>query len=316
MKQVINITDCPKSWNEVPTRKLEWVLSLYTMLDGTERSKLQLQTIALLGFNDLKMVRTEPYTDRAGRTVYLLRSTKPLLVSQLKERFTLRRAMFPIDGWALASAAEELGEFLFKPSTLTRSPYPELRVGLHRFDGPSDRIATMSWHQYKDVGLFYTRICETERAIVRRTEAGKGEDALTRKLIAALEEYKALFMASLFTPRGKEYSAEQKDRNYRRMRRVSPVKVEICRLFWDGCMSRLAAEFKYLFAAADGKQKKQVDPLTADTAVTASLMQNLNTADADVIMKQSCYTVLRVLDNMSHEAKMAREASERMKNKT
>lgn len=295
-RQIIHITGCPTGWNQLTTAQLEWLLTVYARFGS---DPVMLQTMALLGLNDLKVLRT-PAIDADGEQFYLVREQKPGGIFARRGWRT-----FPISADTLRYFGDTFMKFLHKPCTLTRFPYPSLRAGWHWFTGPGDRICRMNWMQYSDCARLHADYLTLESRVAKMQEKG-GPPKELRAAKRNRDEQLGYFLAALFTPKGKTYMQNQSDCHYRRMMRLSDTRKQLCLLYWAGCMLYLQKQYRYLFANS-GSGKADNDPLAQIASIQAILSDRLK-MDTLRICNEPAHVILRHLDTMQHEAKLHEQA--------
>ncbi|MEG1585989.1 MAG: hypothetical protein RR346_03865 [Bacteroidales bacterium] len=298
-RQIIHINGCPTGWNQLTTAQLEWLLTVYARFGS---DPVMLQTVALLGLNDLKVLR-EDAIDDDDEQFYLVREQKP---GGLFARRSWRT--FPISADTLRYFGDVFMKFLHKPCTLTRFPYPSLRVGWLHFAGPGDRICRMNWMQYSDCARLHADYLTLDARVSKMEEKGTTRKQL-RAAMRDRDEQLGYFLSALFTPEGKTYTQSQTTRHYRCMMRLSDTRKQLCLLYWSGCMAYLQKQYRYLFTDS-GSGKSDNDPLAQIASIQAILSDRLK-MDTSHICNEPAHVILRHLDTMQHEAKIHEQAMNR-----
>jgi len=301
----------PRTWNELTTKQLESIIPLYDK--GFNENTFT--CLAFLKLIDVKVLRRVVDEEKEFST-YLLRNRgfKPWIT----------RECIPVRSWQIRSWANKFLGYLVKECTLLVSPYPEIKLRGVKYKGAADRLADVSWHQYKwaqDYLLMYRE----EVVHLNWLVDNNGSKTDVKKCLNQVKMFRNCFLSTLFTPEvevvnsvtGKEekkfvYQIGQTEANYLRFKKVTDTEFKVITLFWDGVQVYLQKNFTHLYKSGEKASKQNIDSLMNSIDTMAVIMDRLNKT-SDQLYNENFFIILRVLEQISAEAEEMKKQMKEMK---
>lgn len=274
----------PKNWNQLTTPQLEWLQTLY---NARLEDKAVFLAMAFMGLLNI-VVENRDYEDEPGAYLCHMEGKKD-------DKFLLRP-------YEIQYFSKQL-DWLLKDCTLTKSPYPELKLGKQLFRGPATKLSDFSWQQYKTASDLYFLYYENKSPMHQK-------NILLAKFIATLFTPER----ELFNPETQKvemsfaYSPSQMNLWGVFRRRMKADQMAVVLMFWNGCCTYLANSYRHLYKQSGTKKDDNTknDMLKTNASISVAIMDRLKLSEEEM-NHTSMGTILEVLDIMHLEADKHRE---------
>lgn len=332
----------PKSWNEIPTSDLEALTPLtleYNLgIAGGERlAELTYKIKALLLLCGLDEDFSSEYAD--GNDWYIMRVKDDggckiwLKVKEWFGRTFYSMAGDPYNVYVrvpsevIAYLAKEHMSWIDEPYTRLKSPYPTLNVGKKEYRGPSDKMTSVTYQQYQTAQNLVTRYWQIQESLRYLLENNGSEESIMQQG-NGLDQVRQMFLACMFSPGQivKEITkGGQKIEVHRETFEYDPAQLEhyadfasICDKvfpvmlqFYFSVQQYYSQIFPDLFVKREDNDTKQQRPdfMLQEVETMTAIMKYQGFADYQTIYDSNTVHILKVLDNMAHEAKEMKKLS-------
>lgn len=202
------------------------------------------------------------------------------------------------------------------------SPYAFLTVNGKKYKGPTDKMTSVTYQQYTTAQNIITRYWQVQENLRWLLKNNSSEEAILQQG-KALDQIRKMFLACLFCPGqiAKEITRDGKKIEVHRMTwdydpiqlenykefdtalcdRVFPVMLQ----FYFSVQQYFSSIFPDLFVKRDDGEKKDNRPdfMLQEMETMSAVMKYQGFSDYQTIYDSNAVHILKVLDNMAHEAK-------------
>ena len=213
-------------------------------------------------------------------------------------------------------------KWLDDPYQRLKAPYDFIEVGGKKMQGPSDKMTSVTYQQYTTAQNLVTRYWQIQENLRWLLENNKSEESIVQQG-KSLDQVRKMFLACLFCPGsitkeivrdGKKIEVHRETYDYDPIQlegweqfdtalcdRVFPVMLQ----FYFSVQQYFSNIFPDLFVKRDDNDVKQQRPdfMLQEVETMAAIMKYQNFSDFQHIYDSNAVHILKVLDNMAHEAK-------------
>ncbi|MGL4956801.1 MAG: hypothetical protein ACRC9X_06450 [Bacteroidales bacterium] len=206
------IYQIPSTWNEVDTWGVFTVATLMRSSKSVAELKVKLLLHIIEGHVTMRR-NGDDYTVKTSLASHKLTSETLAVLSSKAFKFMVKEV----------SHEGEVHEHIY--SKLTRNPYPVLPCSCkERLHGVDDGFANLTWGQFCLMQVYSSKMRDDR------------------------ERYLDLLIATMYTKKGKSFSAESIEPNAALVRKASPTHKEAILLFYYGCLDFLAQKYPQTFS--------------------------------------------------------------------
>lgn len=324
----------PKTWNEIPTSELEALTPLTLdynlgLANGDRLAEPEYKLKALLMLCGFENSCSTEYAD--GTDWYTFRvAGKKTLWQRLKKWvgrtfYSMKRDPYneyvrvPME--VIAYLTKEHMAWINDPYTRLKAPYPTLTIGDKEYRGPSDKMTSVTYQQYQTAQNLVTRYWQIQESLRYLLENNGSEEAIIQQG-KGLDQVRQMFLACMFSPGQivKEITkGGQKIEVHRETFEYDPAQLEHYKEFAPVCdrVFPLMLQFYFsvqqyystifpdLFVKREDDDTKQQRPdfMLQEVETMTAIMKYQGFADYQTIYDSNTVHILKVLDNMAHEAK-------------
>lgn len=304
----------PKSWNAMTVNELETVSRIF-MEESTHGGKRGTDMMAVkcrifIALNNLIMVQA-PNPEKPVEDQYIV-------VRKADDERNFILYLWQIHYWM-----EEEMKWLDSSPTLTRFPYPELRMRRFllpiRYRGPQALMQNFSWRQYRYACDYMSYYVMEQNRLVGMTMKGDASTRDMKKQQRAVARAKAMFLATVFNRRvryvdtetkclmrGYTYVSWQSMKNLQDFIGFPDYKFQVVLFWWVGMMGYLQKKYPKVFRKSDVRKQASVNPLDVYTRTTATMEKHIGINEEE--LNRELYTnVLQHLQDMIDESDRMKE---------
>lgn len=327
-KNVVRIDlEFPDSWEQLTAEQIEAVHRLkheaYKQAlrsDDPEKTVNQFKLRVFLLLAGLK-VRKRAIPKEDGTFIYLLRR------KGWKHIFE----EIPMESWQIAQWIKALLPFLDEPNGLLSCPYTTFKVHGTTYKAPDPQLTSVTFEQYNHAQQFLIAYWDTFRLIEEMKNNGSSVKAIKHQY-KELEQYKAQFLATLFTPAVHQTLQTDENGTYRVNRIAYPYHSSQSETHWkhfsgkrwrwtfevmvqylQSCLEEYRNKFPDLFTSHSGADGKDFIVLEADKMNAIKKYGNFGSYQS--IYDSNAFFIFGQLSNMCQEAKAIEEMNRKMKSK-
>ena len=327
-KNVVRIDlEFPDSWEQLTAEQIEAVHRLkheaYKQAlrsDDPEKTVNQFKLRVFLLLAGLK-VRKRAIPKEDGTFIYLLRR------KGWKHIFE----EIPMESWQIAQWIKALLPFLDEPNSLLSCPYTTFKVHGTTYKAPDPQLTSVTFEQYNHAQQFLIAYWDTFRLIEEMKNNGSSVKAIKHQY-KELEQYKAQFLATLFTPAVHQTLQTDENGTYRVNRIAYPYHSSQSETHWkhfsgkrwrwtfevmvqylQSCLEEYRSKFPDLFTSHNGVDGKDFIVLEADKMNAIKKYGNFGSYQS--IYDSNAFFIFGQLSNMCQEAKAIEEMNRKMKSK-
>ena len=327
-KNVVRIDlEFPDSWEQLTAEQIEAVHRLkhesYKQAlrsDDPEKTVNQFKLRVFLLLAGLK-VRKRAIPKEDGTFIYLLRR------KGWKHIFE----EIPMESWQIAQWIKALLPFLDEPNGLLSCPYTTFKVHGTTYKAPDPQLTSVTFEQYNHAQQFLIAYWDTFRLIEEMKNNGSSVKAIKHQY-KELEQYKAQFLATLFTPAVHQTLQTDENGTYRVNRIAYPYHSSQSETHWkhfsgkrwkwtfevmvqylQSCLEEYRSKFPDLFTSHSGADGKDFIVLEADKMNAIKKYGNFGSYQS--IYDSNAFFIFGQLSNMCQEAKAIEEMNRKMKSK-
>lgn len=327
-KNVVRIDlEFPDSWEQLTAEQIEAVHRLkhesYKQAlrsDDPEKTVNQFKLRVFLLLAGLK-VRKRAIPKEDGTFIYLLRR------KGWKHIFE----EIPMESWQIAQWIKALLPFLDEPNGLLSCPYTTFKVHGTTYKAPDPQLTSVTFEQYNHAQQFLIAYWDTFRLIEEMKNNGSSVKAIKHQY-KELEQYKAQFLATLFTPAVHQTLQTDENGTYRVNRIAYPYHSSQSETHWkhfsgkrwkwtfevmvqylQSCLEEYRSKFPDLFTSHSGADGKDFIVLEADKMNAIKKYGNFGSYQS--IYDSNAFFIFGQLSNMCQEAKAIEEINRKMKSK-
>lgn len=208
------------------------------------------------------------------------------------------------------------------------SPYEFLYVGGKKYKGPTDKMTSVTYQQYQTAQNLVTRYWQVQENLRWLLENNGSEEAIVQNG-KALDKVRQMFLACIFCPghivtevtkNGQKIEVRRETWEYDPIQlenadkfdratcdRVFPVMLQ----FYFSVQQYYSQIFPDLFVKRDdnGVKEQRPDFMLQEVETMTAIMKYQGFADYQAIYDSNTVHILKVLDNMAHEAKEMKKLS-------
>lgn len=331
----------PKSWNELPTDMLERITPLtleYNLMlasgDRLAEPQYKLKVLLLTcGLEDKCMTEFDGDRDWYYFRVMCQRENRCTLrlVNGVKQWLGRRLWSIEKDPWnlyvkvpveVLSYLTNEHMKWVDDPYTRLKAPYEFILVDGEKYKGPSDKMTSVTYQQYQTAQNLVTRYWQIQENLRWLLENNGSQEAVLQNG-NALDQVRKTFLACLFCPgcivtevtkNGQKIEVRRETWEYDPIQlenadkfdratcdRVFPVMLQ----FFFSVQQYYSKIFPDLFVKREdnGTQQQRPDFMLQEVETMSAIMKYQGFADYQAIYDSNTVHILKVLDNMAHEAK-------------
>jgi hypothetical protein len=327
-KNVVRIDlEFPDSWEQLTAEQIEAVHRLkhesYKQAlrsDDPEKTVNQFKLRVFLLLAGLK-VRKRAIPKEDGTFIYLLRR------KGWKHIFE----EIPMESWQIAQWIKALLPFLDEPNGLLSCPYTTFKVHGTTYKAPDPQLTSVTFEQYNHAQQFLIAYWDTFRLIEEMKNNGSSVKAIKHQY-KELEQYKAQFLATLFTPAVHQTLQTDESGTYRVNRIAYPYHSSQSETHWkhfsgkrwrwtfevmvqylQSCLEEYRSKFPDLFTSHSGADGKDFIVLEADKMNAIKKYGNFGSYQS--IYDSNAFFIFGQLSNMCQEAKAIEEMNRKIKSK-
>lgn len=327
-KNVVRIDlEFPDSWEQLTAEQIEAVHRLkheaYKQAlrsDDPEKTVNQFKLRVFLLLAGLK-VRKRAIPKEDGTFIYLLRR------KGWKHIFE----EIPMESWQIAQWIKALLPFLDEPNGLLSCPYTTFKVHGTTYKAPDPQLTSVTFEQYNHAQQFLIAYWDTFRLIEEMKNNGSSVKAIKHQY-KELEQYKAQFLATLFTPAVHQTLQTDENGTYRVNRIAYPYHSSQSETHWkhfsgkrwrwtfevmvqylQSCLEEYRSKFPDLFTSHSGADGKDFIVLEADKMNAIKKYGNFGSYQS--IYDSNAFFIFGQLSNMCQEAKAIEEMNRKIKSK-
>ena len=337
----------PKSWNELPTEMLESItpltLEYNLMLAGCNKlaePQYKLKVLLLTcGLEDKCITEFDGERDWYYFSVNEDNSEDRMdwLLSKVKSWIGHKWWSIEKDPWnryvkvpveVLAHLTGVHMKWLDEPYARLKSPYEFIVVDGVKYKGPADKMTSVTYQQYQTAQNLVTRYWQVQENLRWLLENNKDEEAIVQQG-KTLDKVRQMFLACMFSPgqivtevmkNGKKIEVRRETWEYDPIQlenadrfnratcdRVFPVMLQ----FYLSVQQYYSKIFPDLFVKRDdnGVTKQRPDFMLQEVETMTAIMKYQGFADYQSIYDSNTVHILKILDNMAHEAKEMKKIS-------
>lgn len=222
----------------------------------------------------------------------------------------------------IAHLTGEHMKWLDDPYKRLNAPYEFLTVGGIKYKGPTSKMTSMTYQQYQTAQNLVTRYWQIQESLRWLLEHNGSEEAVLQQG-KALDKVRQMFLACMFCPgqivtevtkNGQKVEVRRETWEYDPIQlenadkfdratcdRVFPVMLQ----FYFSVQQYYSQIFPDLFVKRDDGDTKQKRPdfMLQEVETMTAIMKYQGFADYQAIYDSNTVHILKVLDNMAHEAK-------------
>ena len=327
-KNVVRIDlEFPDSWEQLTAEQIEAVHRLkheaYKQAlrsDDPEKTVNQFKLRVFLLLAGLK-VRKRAIPKEDGTFIYLLRR------KGWKHIFE----EIPMESWQIAQWIKALLPFLDEPNGLLSCPYTTFKVHGTTYKAPDPQLTSVTFEQYNHAQQFLIAYWDTFRLIEEMKNNGSSVKAIKHQY-KELEQYKAQFLATLFTPAVHQTLQTDENGTYKVNRIAYPYHSSQSETHWkhfsgkrwrwtfevmvqylQSCLEEYRSKFPDLFTSHSGADGKDFIVLEADKMNAIKKYGNFGSYQS--IYDSNAFFIFGQLSNMCQEAKAIEEMNRKIKSK-
>lgn len=327
-KNVVRIDlEFPDSWEQLTAEQIEAVHRLkheaYKQAlrsEDPEKTVNQFKLRVFLLLAGLK-VRKRAIPKEDGTFIYLLRR------KGWKHIFE----EIPMESWQIAQWIKALLPFLDEPNGLLSCPYTTFKVHGTTYKAPDPQLTSVTFEQYNHAQQFLIAYWDTFRLIEEMKNNGSSVKAIKHQY-KELEQYKAQFLATLFTPAVHQTLQTDENGTYKVNRIAYPYHSSQSETHWkhfsgkrwrwtfevmvqylQSCLEEYRSKFPDLFTSHSGADGKDFIVLEADKMNAIKKYGNFGSYQS--IYDSNAFFIFGQLSNMCQEAKAIEEMNRKIKSK-
>ena len=319
--------DFPHSWEELSAEQIESVHRMKRTTaehamksDDPQRVINQYKLRVFLMLSGLK-VRKRAIPKDDGTYIYILRR------KGWKHLFE----QIPVESWQIAQWIKDLLPFLDEPNGLLSCPYTTFKVRGTTFKAPDPQLTSVTFEQYSHAQQYLIAYWDTFKLIEEMKDDGSSLRAIRRQY-REMEQYKAQFLATLFTPAVHQTVQTDENGTYSINRIAYPYHASQGETYWkrfhgkrwqwvfevmvqfvQSCLEEYRNKFPDLFTTHGGAGDKDFIVLEADKMNAIKKYGNFTSYQS--IYDSNAFFIFGQLANMCQEAKAIEEMNRKIKSR-
>ena len=305
----------PKSWNSMTIEELETIARILQEAStdnasGIGTSMLSVKCRIFIAINKLVVMQAP-------------NPVKPVEDQYIIVRRSYEDRYFILYLWQIKYWMDEDMKWFDSSPTLTRFPYPELRMRKflipHTYKGPKALMQNFCWRQYRFACDYISYYMTEQNRLVEMIEQGNVSDRDMKRQQRAVSRAKAMFMATLFNRRvryidtetkclvkGYTYVSWQSVKNMHDFINFPDYKFQVILFWWIGMMNYLQTKYPKVFRKVEVSKQSRTNPLEIYSRTTATIEKHIGINEEE--LNRELYTnVLQHLQDMMDESDRMKE---------